>query len=93
MPSNIQSGPPENQRVDLTAPEQLNPLELAGYWDEPLTPKQAGEFIKRSKNALAVMRCREDGPAYSKCGRSIRYTRRDCLAWLERHRHVPLNAP
>ena len=78
--------------MNLTAPEQPDPLELAGYWDEPLTPKQAGEFIKRSKNALAVMRCREVGPAYSKIGRSIRYSRRDCLDWLKSYRRVPLDA-
>ena len=92
MPSNTESDPSENSRMDPTALEQPDLLGHSGYWDEPLTPKQAGDFVKRSKNALAVMRCREDGPAYSKCGRSIRYTRRDCLEWLERHRHIPLNA-
>lgn len=80
--------PPTGTSASLEAITSVTPSE---YWEELLTPEQAAGFLKQSKNALAVMRCREVGPSYSKCGGLIRYTRRELKKWHDRHLRVPLN--
>jgi hypothetical protein len=65
--------------------------DLDAYWDEPLTPKEAAEYLKTTVPALATRRCKERGPAYIKDGKYVRYTRRDCHYFHQKHRRVPLD--
>ncbi len=48
-----------------------------------LTPTEAGEAIGIKTSTLAVWRSQGIGPAYSKCGRLIRYRRQDLEGFLE----------
>ncbi|WP_245334268.1 helix-turn-helix domain-containing protein [Bradyrhizobium guangdongense] len=44
---------------------------------------QAADFLRVSIRTLQAWRCRGAGPAFVRVGRSIRYRRRDLLAWIE----------
>ncbi len=64
-----------------------------GFLDEPLPPSEAAAVAKKTKNALAVDRCRESGIPYSKAGGKITYTRRDIYEYNRQNRRIPLNNP
>ena len=64
-----------------------------GFLDEPLPPSEAAAVAKKTKNALAVDRCRESGIPYSKAGGKITYTRRDIYEYNRRNRRIPQNNP
>jgi hypothetical protein len=52
--------------------------------EELLTPKEAAKFLKMSTSFLAKKRRPGGGgPAYSKVGRSIRYSKAALLRWLK----------
>lgn len=52
--------------------------------DQLLTEQQTADIICYSQRALQNWRVRGGGPAYVKVGgRSVRYQRRDVLAWIE----------
>lgn len=57
-----------------------------GWLDEAVEPVEAGTIVRRSPKALGILRVRGGGPPYVKCGRSIRYIRRDLFEWLQAHR-------
>jgi hypothetical protein len=64
-----------------------------GFLDEPLPPSEAAAVAKKTKNALAVDRCRESGIPYSKAGGKITYTRRDIYEYNRQNRRIPQNNP
>lgn len=48
------------------------------------TPKEAGDFLRVSQQALALWRQTGDGPPYARLGRTaIRYRRKELLAYVE----------
>jgi hypothetical protein len=51
-----------------------------------LTPKEAATFLRCSRQWLAVMRMRGQGPAYLKHGTWVRYRVADLTAWTEARR-------
>lgn len=54
------------------------------YLDRLLNEQQAAEFLSYSVRALQNWRTRGGGPQYVKVSsRSIRYRRRDLIAWAE----------
>jgi Helix-turn-helix domain len=53
--------------------------------EELLTPKEAAKFLKMSTSFLAKKRMHGGGPAYSKSGRSVRYSKAALLRWLKCH--------
>lgn len=56
------------------------------YLDRLLNEKEAAEFLNYSVRALQNWRLRGGGPRYVKVSsRSVRYRRRDLLAWVEEH--------
>lgn len=48
-----------------------------------LTPEQAANALRRKTATLAAWRRSRRGPAWVKCGASVRYRRADILEWLE----------
>lgn len=60
--------------------------ENPGWLDEAVVPAEAGKIVGRSEKALGILRVRGGGPPYVKCGRSVRYIRRDLFEWLQAHR-------
>lgn len=51
--------------------------------DKPiLTDREAAEYLGFQTQTLAVWRMKGKGPAYIKCGRSIRYRVSDLERWL-----------
>ncbi|MGV8998202.1 MAG: helix-turn-helix transcriptional regulator [Parvibaculaceae bacterium] len=56
----------------------------ADYLDRLMNEHQAAEFLSYSVRALQNWRVRGGGPLYVKVSaRSIRYRRRDLIAWAE----------
>jgi predicted DNA-binding transcriptional regulator AlpA len=53
------------------------------YLDQLLTEREAAKFLGYSQKALQKWRCEGGGPAFVRARRSIRYRRRDLLAWAE----------
>ncbi len=56
-----------------------SPIDL----DALMAEVQAADFLRVSIRTLQAWRCRGAGPAFVRVGRSIRYRRRDLLAWIE----------
>jgi predicted DNA-binding transcriptional regulator AlpA len=52
---------------------------------EYLPPRQFAQLIGISESTLAKLRMRGNGPAFSKIGRSVRYSRDEGLAWMAAH--------
>lgn len=48
-----------------------------------LTPEEAAGFLRLSLSWLAKARMRGDGPAYSKFGRSVRYSEAVLNQWMK----------
>lgn len=62
----------------MTAEERTSGL------DQLMDEKQAADLLCYSVRALQNWRCRGGGPKYVKVSaRSVRYRRRDLLAWIE----------
>lgn len=58
----------------------------ADYLDCLLTERDAAEFLSYTARALQNWRVRGGGPAFVKVSaRSIRYRRRELIAWAESH--------
>lgn len=57
---------------------------------DPLTAlldgPQAAQFLGLGLRTLANWRCRGEGPAFLRVGRSVKYDRRDLEAWLDGRR-------
>jgi hypothetical protein len=51
--------------------------------DALLTEAQAAEFLNLSMRTLQVWRVKGFGPLFVRCGRAVRYRRRDLLKWTE----------
>lgn len=51
-----------------------------------LVEQDAAAYIGMSTAYLRQGRMRDYGPAFIRCGRSVRYRRVDLDAWLDRHR-------
>ncbi len=57
------------------------------YYDQLLNENTAAAFLGYTVRALQNWRVRGGGPAFIKVSaRSIRYRRRDLIAWIEKHR-------
>ena len=54
-----------------------------------LTPLEAARRLRVQKQTLAVWRHRDLGPAYVRCGRSIRYTPEAIAQYVERRTITP----
>ena len=52
--------------------------------DTLLTEHQTTRMLNVSSRTLQNWRLRGGGPLYVKCGRAIRYRRRDLLDWIEK---------
>jgi len=64
------------------------------YLDRLLNEKEAAEFLNYSVRALQNWRLRGGGPRFVKVSsRSIRYRRRDLLAWIEEHLRSSTSEP
>lgn len=57
---------------------------------EYLSGKQLAELLGISESTVTLWRAQGKGPAWIKCGRSVRYARADVDAWLEQNRQGPL---
>ncbi len=54
------------------------------YRDRLITEREAAEFLGYSQKALQKWRCEGGGPRFVRVSRrSIRYRRRDLIAWAE----------
>lgn len=51
--------------------------------DALLTEVQAADFLNLSVRTLQAWRLRGGGSRYIKCGRAVRYRRRDLIAYLD----------
>nr|BDD45477.1 hypothetical protein 1 [Desulfobulbaceae bacterium] len=47
-----------------------------------LNPKQVAKVRGTTEGNLSVERCKKQGPAFIKCGRSVRYNLYQLLDWL-----------
>jgi len=56
--------------------------------DALMTEAQTAEFLQVSIRTLQANRVRGGGPPYVKLGRSVRYRRRDVIAWLDQRLRV-----
>ena len=59
---------------------------------EWLTPGEAAAFLGTTRSTLAKLRCRGEGPPFSRLGgpgSAVRYSRADLEAWLRARRVVP----
>lgn len=52
------------------------------------TPSQAANYLGRTVQALAALRHRGRGPAYSKAAGRITYRWADLDAWLDEHKRT-----
>jgi hypothetical protein len=57
-----------------------------GMDDPLLTPEQAADLIGVKPGLLSRWRCAQEGPAYCKLGRPVRYRLSDVLEFAERRR-------
>ncbi|MEQ8268303.1 MAG: helix-turn-helix domain-containing protein [Parvibaculum sp.] len=63
---------------------QIERREQPDYLDRLLNEHEAAEFLSYTTRALQNWRVRGGGPNYIKVSaRSIRYRRRDLIAWVE----------
>jgi predicted DNA-binding transcriptional regulator AlpA len=53
-----------------------------------LEPKEAAAILKVSLSWLAKARMSGEGPAFTKIGRSVRYTETDLLQWMKSRRRL-----
>jgi predicted DNA-binding transcriptional regulator AlpA len=53
-----------------------------------LEPKEAAAILKVSLSWLAKARMSGEGPAFTKIGRSVRYTEADLLQWMKSRRRL-----
>jgi predicted DNA-binding transcriptional regulator AlpA len=53
--------------------------------DSALNENQAAEFLGLSTRTLQAWRVRGGGPRYCKIGRSVRYSRRELIAFQQTH--------
>jgi predicted DNA-binding transcriptional regulator AlpA len=58
---------------------------LAADLDAALNENQAAEFLGVSVRTLQAWRVRGGGPRYVKIGRSVRYQRRELVAFQQSH--------
>ncbi|MFC7050395.1 helix-turn-helix transcriptional regulator [Emcibacter nanhaiensis] len=83
--------PPEfSSKVGTSSsvPETVEDLWL----DEPITPAEAGAFLKIPYSTLNKWRHNKTGPDYLKLGgRLVRYRRRDLITWLNSCTRTPSN--
>ena len=63
--------------------------------DALLTEQETCGLLGLSVRTLQNWRLRGGGPAYLKCGRAVRYRRRDLLSWMDEHtrRHTGDSGP
>ena len=62
------------------------------WLDEPITPEEAGAFLKIPYSTLNKWRHNKTGPDYLKLGgRLVRYRRRDLIIWLNSCTRSPSN--
>lgn len=54
-----------------------------------LRPAEAADIARTTIATLASWRCRNQGPAFVKRGKSVLYKTADLLAWLEGNTHDP----
>lgn len=75
---------PEPNRLSLL-PRELGPLTfVADLKPLPLIgPTEAARFLDVARHTLACYRCLDDGPAYYKFGRWIRYAPDDLRYWRD----------
>lgn len=59
----------------MTVAEEANTL---------MTRDEAAEYLGIRPQTLAAWACRQEGPTFIKCGRSVRYRQRDIEIWLDR---------
>lgn len=50
---------------------------------EFISETDASTVLSIAVNTLRFWRCRGKGPVYYKVGRSVRYTREDCIAFMK----------
>lgn len=58
-------------------------ITISQDFDALMTETQASEFLQMSVRTLQAWRLRGGGPSFAKAGRSVRYRRRDLLAWVD----------
>jgi predicted DNA-binding transcriptional regulator AlpA len=69
----------QHQRIEKTAQE-------VEYFDCLINEHQAAQFVGYTVRALQNWRVRGGGPSFVKISaRSVRYRRRDLMAWAEAH--------
>ncbi|MBF0213383.1 MAG: helix-turn-helix domain-containing protein [Magnetococcales bacterium] len=68
---------PTNEGVRHPAQQVVPPI-----WSALRQP-DAARFIGLSESTLEKMRCRGDGPLFSKLGRTVVYDRANLVAWME----------
>ncbi len=61
----------------------MYPSPVSADPDALLTESQASEFLQISVRTLQAWRLRGGGPSFVKCGRSVRYRRRDVIQWMD----------
>lgn len=63
--------------------------ELKHIEDQHVDDYRASEITGFAVSTLRNWRVQSRGPAYIKCGRSVRYRISDLLAFMEKHRVTP----
>lgn len=70
-----------------TNPANTNNAPAQDYLDGFIDEKKAADFLCQSVRTIQKWRVTGYGPKFYKSGRSVRYRRRDLLAWGEARRH------
>ena len=70
-----------------TQPANANNAPAQDYLDSFIDEKKAADFLCQSVRTIQKWRVTGYGPKFYKSGRSVRYRRRDLLAWGEARRH------
>jgi predicted DNA-binding transcriptional regulator AlpA len=78
---------PERHHLDRRADEIAKRVAAGGDPDDLLNPPQAAHCLNKSEQWLALGRSRGYGPPFVRLGRTVRYRRRDLVAWLESRLH------
>ena len=71
------------QKLQNTSTKQPATDYLDGFIDE----QRAAEFLCQSVRTIQKWRVTGYGPKFYKSGRSVRYRRRDLMAWADSRRH------
>ena len=71
-----------------TRPEAPKSARATNSQERLLTPEEAAEFLRMSLSWLAKARMRGDGPAFSKPGRSVRYSESDLQQYVRSRRRL-----